>query len=63
LNTNVSVSDTLEVIEINGSAVNVGQPVTLASGAIVTLNTDGSFAYDPNGQFESLNAGDTLSPP
>ena len=41
--------DSLTVVRVNGLAANVGTPVTLASGAIVTLNTDGSFTYDPNG--------------
>lgn len=42
------------VIEINGSAVSVGIPVALASGATVTLNPDGTIAYDPNGEFDYL---------
>ncbi len=54
-------SDTLVVSEINGSAPNVGNPVALASGALVTLNVNGSFAYDPNGQFDSLTAGEQAS--
>ena len=33
---------------------NVGTPVTLASGALLTVNADGSFSYDPNGQFDYL---------
>ena len=34
--------DSLTVVRVNGLAANVGTPVTLASGAIVTLNSDGS---------------------
>ncbi|UVO55773.1 S-layer family protein [Sphingomonas sp. SUN039] len=45
---------TKTVASINGSVVNVGIPVTLASGAKVTLNADGSLSYDPNGQFNYL---------
>ena len=33
--------------------------MTLASGAFVTLNADGSFTYDPNGSFEALDTGET----
>ena len=51
--------DSLTVVEVNGLAANVGIPVTLASGAIVTLNADGSFTYDPNGSFEALDTGET----
>ncbi|WP_342347574.1 LamG-like jellyroll fold domain-containing protein, partial [uncultured Nitrospira sp.] len=54
-------SDPLVVSEINGSAANVGNPIALASGALVTLNADGSFTYDPNGQFDSLTAGQQVS--
>ena len=36
--------ETLSVVEINGSAVNVGSQITLPSGAKVTLNADGSYS-------------------
>ena len=49
--------DTVTVSAVDGSPAGVGAPVTLASGAIVALNADGSFDYDPNGAFESLPAG------
>ncbi len=49
------------VTEVNGTAANVGNQITLASGALLTLNSDGTFNYDPNGQFESLNDGETAS--
>ena len=51
--------DALTVTAVNGSATNVGQAVTLTSGALLTLNADGTFTYNPNGQFEQLNNGDT----
>ena len=50
--------DPLSVTEVNGQAVTVGQQITLGSGALLTLNADGSFDYDPNGRFEGLGAGD-----
>ena len=46
---------------VNGTAVAVGTPITLSSGALVTLNADGTFTYDPNGQFESLGVGQTAT--
>ena len=49
--------DTLTVAEVNGVVANVGPRVTLTSGALLTLNADGSYTYDPNGQFESLDDG------
>ena len=51
--------DTLAVTEVNGVGANVGTQITLGSGALLTLNADGSFDYDPNGQFESLAIGQT----
>jgi predicted extracellular nuclease len=44
----------LSVSAVNGSAANVGQQITLASGAKLTLNSDGTYSYDPNGQFNAL---------
>ena len=54
-------SDTLTVTQINGTGFTAGTPFALASGALLTMNADGTFDYDPNGQFESLNAGQTAS--
>ncbi len=51
--------DTLTVTQVNGIAAAVGTQITLASGALLTLSADGSFDYNPNGQFEALNAGNT----
>ncbi|MET1112401.1 MAG: Ig-like domain-containing protein [Allosphingosinicella sp.] len=44
----------LTVSEVNGSAGNVGVPILLASGARLTVLADGSYSYDPNGQFDYL---------
>src|SRR4029450_8065327 len=35
----------------------VGVQFGLASGALLTLNADGSYVYNPNGKFESLGTG------
>ena len=51
--------DTLSITEVDSAAVTVDTPVTLTSGALVTLNTDGSFSYDPNGQFDALGETET----
>ncbi|MEL6421181.1 MAG: Ig-like domain-containing protein, partial [Pseudomonadota bacterium] len=53
--------DTIKVSQINGQPLVPGQPITLPSGALLTVQPDGSYAYDPNGQFESLGDGDTAS--
>lgn len=49
--------DPLNVSAVNGDAASVGVEVTLASGALLTVNPDGSFTYDPNGAFEDLAEG------
>ncbi|MBC7986552.1 MAG: tandem-95 repeat protein [Sphingomonadaceae bacterium] len=43
----------LAITEVNGGAANVGVQITLASGALLTVNADGSFDYDPNGAFDA----------
>jgi VCBS repeat-containing protein len=52
-------SNPLTVTNINGSAVTVGTPITLSSGALVTLNADNTLTYNPNAKFESLAVGKT----
>jgi VCBS repeat-containing protein len=47
----------LKVAMVNGQAVNIGNQITLPSGALVTINLDGSLIYNPNGKFESLLEG------
>lgn len=44
----------LTVSSVNGSAANVGTTIQLASGALVTINADGAFTYDPNRVFDWL---------
>ncbi len=51
--------DPLTVSEVNGETADVGTGITLTSGALLTLNADGSYTYDPNGQFESLDDGES----
>ena len=49
--------DSLSVSAVSGGTV--GSAFSLASGAILTLNSDGSYTYDTNGKFETLRPGDT----
>jgi VCBS repeat-containing protein len=53
--------DVLSVATVRGSAANVGAQVTLPSGALLTMNVDGSFSYDPNGAFDYLPSGMTAT--
>ena len=54
-------SDPISVTEVNGVAASVGNQITLPSGALLTVNSDGTYSYDPNGAFESLAVGETGS--
>jgi len=51
--------DVLTVSAVEGAVTDVGSQVTLTSGALLALNSDGSFTYDPNGQYEDLNESNT----
>ena len=53
--------DDLTVSAVNGNGGDVGTQITLSSGALLTLNADGSYTYDPNGSFEALGAGESGS--
>ncbi len=46
--------DAIVISEVNGSAANVGVEITLASGAKLTVNADGTYSYNPNGKFTTL---------
>ncbi|MCA9245673.1 MAG: cadherin-like domain-containing protein [Planctomycetales bacterium] len=54
-------TDPLTVVEVNGQASDVGQLIQLPSGANLTIQADGSFEYDPNGQFSGLNVGESFT--
>ncbi|MCJ9427999.1 Ig-like domain-containing protein [Kordiimonas marina] len=59
--TDPDLNDVLSVSAVNGDEAAVGSQVTLSSGALLTLNADGTFDYDPNGQFDGLNDGETAT--
>ena len=46
----------LVVSQVNGNPGNVNNPILLASGALLTVNANGDFTYDPNGAFDHLPA-------
>jgi len=53
--------DPLVVSAVNGVAAAVGNEITLASGALLTVNADGTFRYDPSSRIEDLDPGDSVS--
>ena len=56
-NDNDTDGGTLTVTSVNGGAP--GSTVTLASGATVVMQVDGTYVYDPNGAFDGLSSGQT----
>lgn len=61
--------DTLTVTKFNvggteySFADQSSHQVTMPSGATLSVKSDGDISYDPNGQFESLNLGETAPNP
>ncbi|MEO0538558.1 MAG: VCBS domain-containing protein [Cyanobacteria bacterium P01_A01_bin.123] len=53
--------NTLTVVAVNGVAANVGTEISLAGGSLLTLNADGTFDFDPNGQFEGLRSSNGIT--
>ncbi|MEL6939419.1 MAG: Ig-like domain-containing protein [Cyanobacteria bacterium J06598_1] len=51
----------LFVTEVNGLSSSVGSQITLPSGALLTLKSNGTFAYAPNGQFDELSGEDSTT--
>ncbi len=55
--------DDLTVVALNGVMLDlilIDNSTTTGFGAVLTLYANGTFIYDPNGQFENLNAGDKV---
>ncbi|MEZ6035660.1 MAG: cadherin-like domain-containing protein [Planctomycetaceae bacterium] len=52
---------TVAITAVNGNTGDVGNQITLASGALVTVNTDGSYHYDTNGAFDYLAIGQSTT--
>jgi ELWxxDGT repeat protein/VCBS repeat-containing protein len=55
--TDPDLGDTESITAVNGQFASVGNQITLDSGARLTMQADGSFIYDPHGQFDSLAIG------
>ena len=48
VDTDPNASQTLVVTQVNGSSANLGDTITLASGARLLVKADGSYIYDPS---------------
>src|SRR5205085_6005456 len=56
--TDVDAGDTKTVVAVNAQSAAVGTPIALASGAVLTVQADGSYRYDPHGKFAYLHFGE-----
>lgn len=54
-------ADDFLVSLVDGSAGGVGQPVTGSQGGIFTISNDGEISFDPNGDFDYLFVGETVT--
>lgn len=51
---------TLSVKRVKGNTSFVGQPLAGSKGGLFTINSDGSFTFDPNGDFDLIPYDSTL---
>ncbi len=49
----------ITVNQVNGSAVNIGTSIGGTLGGRFTVTANGTFSFDPNGEFDGLNTGET----
>ena len=54
--------DPLTVAQINGAGFTPGATIALPSGATLVMQTDGTYAYNPNGAFNGLAAARAMNP-
>ena len=47
------------VAEVNGAAANIGMSIEGSTGGLFTVNSDGTYSFDANGDFEDLDVGET----
>src|SRR5205823_7222075 len=57
----VDPGDSRTVAAVNGQVSAVAATLTLASGAFLTVQANGSYRYDPHGKFDALSAGQTAT--
>ena len=56
----IDTGPSLAIVQVDGDAGKVGTAFLLASGALVTVNANGIFTYDPNGALERYPIGKTI---
>ena len=51
--------DSLTITGVNGDTGSVGNAIDVTDGGVFTINADGSWEFDPDGDFDDLAAGAT----
>jgi len=52
--------DKLTVVEVNGDTGLIGTDIVMSGGGVLTLNADGTYVFNPNGQYDYLNTGEMV---
>ncbi|WP_375753963.1 VCBS domain-containing protein [Vibrio sp. HN007] len=50
--------DKLSIVKVDDKEIKVGETIILDSGALLTLRSDGTYDYNPNGKFDHLSEGE-----
>ncbi|ANN76131.1 cadherin-like domain-containing protein [Bordetella flabilis] len=53
--------EAITLVAVNGDGANIGKAVAGSDGGLFTLNADGSYSFDPNGDFAGLAQGQTAT--
>ena len=53
--------DALTVSAVNGAAANVGTEIAGSDGGLFTVDANGDISFNPNGEFEALDAGESAT--
>ncbi|WP_189587186.1 putative Ig domain-containing protein, partial [Litorimonas cladophorae] len=53
--------DVLSVSEVNGDVANVGAAIAGSSGGLFTIDANGDISFDPNGEYEGLDVGESAT--
>ncbi|WP_417378933.1 Ig-like domain-containing protein, partial [Gimesia sp.] len=53
--------DPLTITAVNGNAGDVGTPISIGAGGLLTLYANGTFTFDPNDSYESLAVGENTT--
>ncbi len=56
----VDDTDSFSITAVDGNAGDVGASVAGSAGGLFTINSDGTFDFDPNGEFEYLSQNQTV---